>query len=60
MVGDAIDDLTDITHELQLAAWFRDRGRSVEGAATLAWSFDTHWGLHLRELQLYLHHVLRH
>jgi len=59
-LGDAIDDLLDITKDLQSAVWFRDRGRSDEGAALLAWSFDHHWGEHLRELQVCLHYMLRH
>lgn len=59
MVGDAIDDLIDITMDLQSAAWLRDHGRCEEGAADLAWTFDIHWGAHLRNLQLYLHYRIR-
>ncbi len=58
-LGDAIDDLVDITKDLQSAVWHRDEGRAEVGAALLAWSFDAHWGDHLRELQVYLRHRLR-
>jgi hypothetical protein len=58
-LGDAIDDLCDITADLQVARWFAEHRGSAVGAALLAWSFDFHWGQHLRELQGYLHCRLR-
>lgn len=58
-LGDAIDDLIDITRDVQLALWYSvHRGEAI-GAALLAWSFDAHWGQHLRELQCYVHCRLR-
>ncbi len=54
VVGDAIDDILDITLELKGVEWCW-QNISVDNAL---WcfrnGFDTHWGLHLRELQLYL------
>jgi hypothetical protein len=58
-LGDAIDDLLDIVHELQRASWYRRHRGEHAGAALLAWSFDVHWGQHLRDLQGYLHFLIR-
>ena len=58
-LGDAIDDLLDIVHELQAASWHRQHHGEGAGAARLAWSFDVHWGQHLRDLQGYLHSLIR-
>ena len=38
---------------------YRDHGQAGEGERFLAWSFDVHWGQHLRDLQLFLHAVTR-
>jgi hypothetical protein len=54
-IADAIDDLADVVRELQTAAWHRQHRGERNGAARLAWSFDVHWGQHLRDLQRYLH-----
>ena len=58
-LGDAIDDLIDMTKELQHAMWYREHRGAAVGAALLAWSFDMHWGWHARGLQLYLHSMMR-
>jgi hypothetical protein len=54
VVGDAIDDIIDITVELSNVMWCW-KNTSIEDAL---WHFknrfDTHWELHLRDLQLYL------
>jgi hypothetical protein len=55
MVGDAIDDLVDVWTELERVAWYLVRGGPEDAARYFAWSYDVHWGRHLRELQLYLH-----
>jgi hypothetical protein len=60
LLGDAIDDLLDIVHELRAAVWLREHSGERIAAAHLAWSFDVHWGQHLRDLQGYLHFRLRH
>jgi hypothetical protein len=57
-LGDAIDDLSDIVHDLRAATRVRERRGAASGAAHLAWSFDIHWGQHLRDLQRYLHFLL--
>lgn len=53
--GDAIDDLTDIERDLSEVVW---RFENM-GAEDAHWHFKllyrSHWGMHLRELALYLH-----
>ena len=55
MVGDAIDDLTDIVSDLRKIVWRYDN----IGAADAHWHFrllfQAHWGEHLRNLLRYLH-----
>lgn len=53
-LGDALDDLTDLALDLQEVA---DRARSSADDALwhFRFGFRTHWGAHLRWLQLYLH-----
>lgn len=52
--GDALDDLADIAVDLQEVL---DRAKfSIDDAVWLfRFGFETHWGTHLRWLQLYLH-----
>ena len=52
--GDALDDLADIALDLQEVL---DRSKaSIEDALwDFRFGFQTHWGAHLRWLQLYLH-----
>ena len=54
MVGDAIDDLADLTLDMREAVWLADHVSLDEAH----WSFRLlffHWGRHARELSLYLH-----
>ena len=54
MMGDAIDDLADITRDLREVVW-----RCVHlGVDDAHWYYRLHyfhWGRHMRELALYLH-----
>lgn len=54
MVGDAIDDITDIYQDLAKAEWNWQNSTEQEAIWALKFSFDTHWERHLRELQIYL------
>ena len=54
-LGDAIDDLADIAHELEHAALVRERLGDREGRLALGEVFDIHAGDHLRSLQRYQH-----
>jgi hypothetical protein len=54
-IGDAVDDLADIAKDLHdiLLRW------ETNGERDALWhfrfGFESHWGRHLRDLQLYLH-----
>jgi len=54
VVGDAIDDILDITIELKDVMWCWQNTSIDDALWHFKNGFDTHWGLHLRELQLYL------
>src|SRR3954470_1289557 len=54
MIGDAIDDLLDLTLDMREVAWLAEQ----VGPDDAHWSFRLnyfHWGRHARELGLYLH-----
>jgi hypothetical protein len=54
LVGDAIDDLADLTLDMREVVWL---GENI-GLADAHWFFRlqySHWGRHARELALYLH-----
>ena len=54
MMGDAIDDLADLTLDTREVLWLAEN----LGLADAHWSFRLlffHWGRHARELSLYLH-----
>ncbi len=54
VIGDSIDDITDILIEIKTVLWLWDN-TSVQNAL---WQFktlyDLHWGSHLKNLQVYL------
>lgn len=53
-MGDAIDDLADLTLQMREVVWLADHA----GVDDAHWSFRLlffHWGRHARELGLYLH-----
>ncbi len=53
MMGDAIDDLTDLTLDMREVIWLADN----VSIADAHWAFKLqffHWGEHARELALYL------
>lgn len=55
LVGDAIDDLTDIVRDLKEVLWCFKNTSNNDALWHFQTSFRSHWGRHLRELQLYLH-----
>jgi len=57
-IGDAVDDLADIMYELRRVERRRHERGAVDAAAYYQWSFQIHWGRHLRDLQLYLHRCI--
>ena len=54
-VGDAIDDVADIYGDLHEVVWLHHKG--FDNAAYFAFdrNWTSHWGMHCRELQLYIH-----
>jgi hypothetical protein len=55
LVGDAIDDLTDIALELLDVVWFWEHSGEADALWHFHFGFETHWGSHLRALQWYVH-----
>jgi len=58
LVGDAIDDIADIYGDLKDVLWVAETGFEKEAIYDFVESYKIHWGMHLRELQLYLHRHL--
>ncbi len=54
MMGDAIDDLLDITNEMVAAQWHFQQGRPHEALWEFAFGYDHHWRYHMRCLLWYL------
>ena len=54
IVGDAIDDIADIAGDLFETKWRWEKNSPDAALWHFKFSFETHWALHLRELQLYL------
>lgn len=54
MMGDAIDDIADITSDLRQTVWYADN-HSNEYAEAYFRKLYFHWGQHARELLLLLH-----
>jgi hypothetical protein len=55
VIGDAIDDLVDITAALEDVEWRWSNNGAEDALWHLRFGFRHHWGRHLRELQVYLH-----
>ena len=56
MMGDAIDDITDITSDLRKTVWYADN-HCVEYANAYFRDLHYHWGQHSRELLVLLHRL---
>lgn len=54
MMGDAIDDIADISKEMRQVVWYHAH-QGTEAAQRQFKTFYVHWGTHARELSLYLH-----
>ncbi|RJS21196.1 DUF5063 domain-containing protein [Corallococcus sp. H22C18031201] len=54
-LGDALDDLTDITRDLRDVLFYWEHTSEENALWHLRFGFESHWGQHLRSLQLYLH-----
>jgi hypothetical protein len=58
-VGDAIDDLLDITKELKEVAWFERHHGREEALAALRFRHSTHLHMHTYLLRAYLEEIVR-
>ena len=54
MVGDAIDDIVDIYNELSKVLWSLENTSEDDAFWHYEYSYQSHWGTHLRNLQLYV------
>jgi len=54
-VGDAISDISEIADDLREVLWYFDNTSSNNALFYFELGYRTHWGRHMRELQLYLH-----
>ena len=59
LVGDAIDDLADIACDLQEVIWRWENTSREDAIWLFRFNYRTHWGEHARQLQVYLHALLR-
>jgi hypothetical protein len=55
LVGDAIDDILDITNDLQEVLWRFERFGADDANWYFRMLYDIHWGDHLRGLANYLY-----
>ena len=55
LVGDAIDDISDIASDLSEALWWWDRCGDSAGAWWVRFNFQAHWGRHLFDLRRHVH-----
>lgn len=58
VIGDAIDDITDIVCDLSEVMWCLDNTDTTDALWHFQFGYEHHWGSHLRQLQLYLYSLL--
>ena len=56
-IGDAIDDIVDIAGDLSEIIWRYENTSENDALFHFRLTFSSHWGLHLRNLQLYLYEL---
>jgi hypothetical protein len=59
LIGDAIDDIMDITNDLKEVLWRFERFGPDDAHWYFRFLYQIHWGEHLRDLARYLHSRLR-
>jgi hypothetical protein len=58
LMGDAVDDLQDIAGDLYEVAALLRKGEVDNATWQFRFSFESHWGRHLRSLQGYVHYLI--
>jgi hypothetical protein len=58
VIGDAIDDITDIACDLSEVKWCLNNTDINDALWHFRFGYEHHWGNHLRQLQLYLYSLL--
>jgi hypothetical protein len=58
MRGDALDDLADIACELHGVLWRLENTSEDDALWQFQFGYDSHWGKHMRDLQVYLYEIL--
>jgi hypothetical protein len=56
-VGDAVDNLVEITAEIAECVWRWENNGENDALWYLRFSYQTHWGTQLRHLQAYIHNL---
>lgn len=57
-MGDAVDDLADIAGDLSEVADLLDKGETQNAIWQFRFTYQSHWGRHLRSLQRYVHYLI--
>jgi hypothetical protein len=57
MLGDALDDLTDIALDMENVLWRFENGDPRDAAWHFRFGYQSHWGRHLLDLRSYVHHL---
>jgi hypothetical protein len=58
LIGDALDDIADITRDLYEVLWYWENESEKVALWKFCFGYEHHWGAHLRSLQSYLYAVL--
>ncbi|HJQ56942.1 MAG TPA: DUF5063 domain-containing protein [Vineibacter sp.] len=58
MMGHALDDLMDITRDLEEIVWRWESTGPNDAAGHFRFLYEIHWGRHLHDLRRYLHFVV--
>jgi hypothetical protein len=57
LTGDAVDDIIDITNDLREILWRFENVGENDANWNFRLLFQSHWGVHLRNLSRYLHSI---
>lgn len=56
-IGDAVEDLAEITGEVAECVWRWENNGESDALWYLRFSYQTHWGIHVRNLQAYIQNL---